>query len=225
MKVGIITYDNQHLKTEEITLALCRDNRVDAITLFAIPYNARRAREVKFAHRPQQESGTHSRHLNHLNKVSYQPWDGQSAIVDDSIDYFVITGAGILDISFANGKSVFNAHPGIIPTSRGLDSFKWAIHDGHPLGVTLHVIDNTVDSGELVAIEPTPTFSDDTLETLAMRHYRNEITLMGNIAGLYDQRISSTAPPGPARMRMPIDIETTMIERFPSYCAKFAIDR
>ena len=42
------------------------------------------------------------------------------------MDFFIITGAGILDVSFAEGKPIA-CHPGIIPTNRGLDSFKWAI--------------------------------------------------------------------------------------------------
>ena len=37
-------------------------------------------------------------------------------------DYCLITGAGILDKKIIGNKKILNIHPGIIPTTRGLDS-------------------------------------------------------------------------------------------------------
>ena len=48
-------------------------------------------------------------------------------------DYCLITGAGILDKKIIGNKKILNIHPGIIPTTRGLDSFKWAIYNLNPL--------------------------------------------------------------------------------------------
>ena len=44
----------------------------------------------------------------------------------------------------------------IIPTSRGLDSFKWALYSGDQLGITIHEISNQVDKGDIVKIIKTP---------------------------------------------------------------------
>ena len=97
-------------------------------------------------------------------------------------DLFVIGGAGIIDIAFAKGKPIVNAHPGIIPLTRGLDSFKWAIYNNDPVGNTLHLIDNEVDKGEILQIQYTPVFSSDSLQTLARRHYEYEIDMLANVS-------------------------------------------
>lgn len=36
---------------------------------------------------------------------------------------------------------IINAHPGYIPVVRGLDSLKWAIVEGLPIGVTTHLLE------------------------------------------------------------------------------------
>ena len=84
---------------------------------------------------------------------------------------FIITGAIILDKEIIGNKKIINVHPGIIPTTRGLDSFKWAIYNLDPLGITLHYIDQRVDSGEVLRVFNTPVYLSDTLQTLARRHY------------------------------------------------------
>tara|TARA_B100001989_G_C24524755_1_gene457986 strand:+ start:390 stop:521 length:132 start_codon:yes stop_codon:yes gene_type:complete len=40
----------------------------------------------------------------------------------------VVGGAGILSDSLVKNFKVVNAHPGLITTTRGLDSFKWAFY-------------------------------------------------------------------------------------------------
>jgi phosphoribosylglycinamide formyltransferase-1 len=81
---------------------------------------------------------------------------------------------------FVRGKKIINCHPGILPAVRGLDAFKWTIYEMKPLGVTLHYIDEEVDSGEIISVIPTPIFITDDLETLARRHYENEIYVLSN---------------------------------------------
>ena len=71
-------------------------------------------------------------------------------------------GAGILSKECVENKKIINSHPGIIPASRGLDSFKWAIYENKPLGVSLHCIDKEVDSGEIISIIPTTVYKTET---------------------------------------------------------------
>ena len=112
----------------------------------------------------------------------------------------MIGGAGIVDISFANGKPIVNAHPGIIPLTRGLDSFKWAIYNNDPVGNTLHLIDNKVDKGEILQIKYTPVFTSDSLESLAQRHYESEIDMLANVIGVIGNRIIPSDIEKPATM-------------------------
>lgn len=214
MKVGIITYDNPHLKTEQIVLNLNRAPGIDRITVFALPFVPRKARSVRFQHRPDQTAAVASRELARLDKVSWQAWDGASDI-GDAEDYFLITGAGIINADRTRGIPIVNCHPGIIPIQRGLDAFKWAILDGNEIGNTLHFIDNEVDSGEVIACLRTEVFADDTLETLARRHYENEIAMMSAFAEyIREGGWTSDAAPQEARMRMPADTEAEMIAAF-----------
>lgn len=213
MKVGIITYDNEHLKTEQLVNNLVLDKRIHEIKLFALPFLKRKERKVLFQHRPNQNTGTLTRNLRKLDKVSFQEWSG-SEIISDIVDFFLIAGAGIIDINFARGKPIVNAHPGIIPTSRGLDSFKWSILNGDRVGITLHLIDKEVDKGEVLFIEKTPIFYDDTIEALARRHYELEIFILSRVLDVLEERVITDAEEKPARLRMPIDSEKNMLKVF-----------
>ena len=124
--------------------------------------------------------GLPTERLAQLRKVFFENWDGKHKIADEC-DLFVVGGAGILDLSFAGKKPVVNAHPVIIPLTRGLDSFKWAIYNNDPLGITIHLIDSEVDKGEILLIEHTPIFPTDKIETLVMRHYELEIEILSNV--------------------------------------------
>jgi hypothetical protein len=48
-----------------------------------------------------------------------------------------------------------NAHPGVLPNYRGIDSFQWAILNGESenVGVTVHWVDRGVDTGPIVRVE------------------------------------------------------------------------
>ena len=105
-------------------------------------------------------------------------------------------------------------YPGIIPLTRGLDSFKWAIYNNDPVGNTLHLIDNEVDKGEILQIEYTPVFSSDSLETLARRHYELEIDMLANVLEVIDNRVIPSDIEKPATMRMKADIEAEMVRKF-----------
>jgi methionyl-tRNA formyltransferase len=47
-----------------------------------------------------------------------------------------------------------NVHPSLLPTNRGPDPLFWTFHDGHhETGVTIHLMDEGLDSGPIVAQE------------------------------------------------------------------------
>ena len=140
-------------------------------------------------------------------------------------DIYLVAGAGILPASAIGRKKILNVHPGVIPSARGLDAFKWSIFDGVPLGVTLHAIDAEVDAGEVIAIVRTPIFPSDSLDSLARRHYELELDVLGEFLTFLDGTAKAgleVYPENPPRMRMPIDTERKMVAKFDEYKRRFS---
>lgn len=132
-----------------------------------------------FSHRPKQNEAVSAKEIAQKWNLKFQECQSDEEISNEC-DIYLITGCGILSPKCLKDKKILNAHPGIIPNSRGLDSFKWAILKDRPLGITLHYIDEKVDCGEIIATLPTPIYPSDTLQTLARRHYENEIASLAN---------------------------------------------
>lgn len=219
MRIGLITYDYTHLKTEQLVCRYIQNEKVKEINLYALPFKPRKERAILFPHRPDMNRSVPTESLAEFSKVKFQKWDGEEDI-SASNDIFVIGGAGILDVSFANEKPIVNAHPGIIPLTRGLDSFKWAIYNNDPVGNTLHLIDNEVDKGEILQIKITPVLTSDSLETLSRRHYEAEIDMLANVLDVIESRLIPTDMEKPATMRMSAEIEAEMVSKFDNWKLK-----
>lgn len=213
MRIGILTYNHAHLKTEQLVFRYIQNNKISEINLYGLPFKPRAERTIVFPHRPDMTHSVPTTNLAELSKVKFQIWDGKQDISEFN-DLFVIGGAGILDIAFAQGKPIVNAHPGIIPITRGLDAFKWAIFNNDPVGNTLHLIDNEVDKGQVLQIEYTPVFVSDSLETLARRHYEMEIDMLANVLEVIDSRVMMDEIDKPATLRMSAEIEGEMVKKF-----------
>lgn len=222
MRIGLLTYDYTHLKTEQLVCRYVQNDKVKEINLYALPFKPRKERTIIIPHRPDMTRSVPAESLAELSRVKFQKWDGKE-VISASNDIFVIGGAGIIDVAFANGKPIVNAHPGIIPLTRGLDSFKWAIYNNDPVGNTLHLIDNEVDKGEILQIMYTQVFTSDSLETLARRHYENEIDMLANVLDVIDDRIIPTDIEKPATMRMNAKTEAKMVRNFDDW--KFKMTR
>ena len=219
MRIGLITYDCEHLKTEQLVFSYIKNPIVTSVNLYALPFTRRTKRDVIIHHRPDMTDSILTKSLAELPKVEFQKWNGKDDISKYN-DIFVIGGAGILEIGFAKGKPIVNAHPGIIPTTRGLDSFKWAIFNDDPIGNTLHLIDEEVDQGQILHIEKTHVLSSDNINTLARRHYENEILLLGQVLNVIENRVTITQESRPSKMRMGIDTEKIVIKKFEKWKIK-----
>ena len=217
MKIGMITYDSPHLKTEQVLMGLILTGQTE-IDIICVPFVARPRRQPLFCHRPDMSSGTHPRLLAEALGL-------RSVIcanvheIPTNYDYMIVGGAGILPPNIVIKVPIINAHPGLIPTVRGLDSFKWSILDGMPLGVTLHFLDAAVDAGEVVASMRTPVIQTDSIETLARRHYELEITMLSNALTFVasGQPSKMDLPVRQARKRMGIEMEKKMLSVFEEY--------
>lgn len=217
--LGIITYQTQHLKTEQILLQLIGSYN---LRVYALPFVPRPSRKVLLQHRPEQSIAAHPQEICQRYGLDYIPVQND-ACIDNGCDLYLITGAGILSPECLRGKKVLNGHPGVIPAARGLDAFKWSIYAQIPLGVTLHYIDERIDAGEVISIVQTPVFPSDTLETYARRHYENEIRMLSN----FEEYLSHPQNPfegiaqGESHRRMKTEQEAELTEKFEQYKKRF----
>jgi len=66
-------------------------------------------------------------------------------------------------------RGVINCHPSLLPYNRGAFPAAWSIMDGSPSGVTIHFMDEGVDTGSILIQTPVQAFSSDTSGTLYAR--------------------------------------------------------
>lgn len=225
-RVGLITYQYPHLKTEQVFYRLL-GKKYD-YKIYALPFSPRPERKVLFAHRPDQTESVHPQLLAAQHSVPYVPCKND-ADIDGGCDVYLIFSGVLLSAACVSSKKIINCHAGIIPVTRGLDAFKWAVYDHKPMGVTLHVIDETVDQGQVLATVPTDVYGSDTLQTLARRHYENEVDCLSRFdeflqlsAGVSSAGTAG-APAGEPRRRMPADLEKELPDKFVTYKKKYAL--
>jgi len=222
MKLCLITYDVPHLKTAQVAIGL-KNRGFDRIDFLLMPFRSRTKRHVLFEHRPAQTVGPEPRSLAGYTSGQIYPYDFWSKLVAE-YDFFIVCGSNIIGEEFARCGKILNVHAGLIPAVRGLDSFKWAILKRLPLGNTLHRIDAQVDAGEVLALCPTPVFAEDDLQTLARRHYENEIWMLTNIDNLLVKpHPTSLLPVGEPTMRMSSENEARMMSGFEDYKKEFSV--
>ena len=218
---GVLTYDTNHLKTEHLLLELIKKKDLNLI-VYALPFIKRKKRKVLFSHRPNMETGQKPEKL--ANKIDI-PFRRINKLDDikDKLEVCLVAGAGILPKEFVKKVVTINCHPGLIPSVRGLDAFKWAILDKKPLGITLHIIDKKIDSGKHLKSVKTSISKDDTIEQLAKKHYKLEIDLLANFREHLEspeKEMSNLARDKP-RMRMPVNLEKSMLHGFEDYIKTF----
>ena len=86
-------------------------------------------------------------------------------------DFIVLINGGILnkDIIKTAKKGVINAHPGLLPDIRGLDAVIHSVLRGVPVGVTLHLINEGIDTGDIIEKYIIPIKSNDNLDDILLK--------------------------------------------------------
>lgn len=81
--------------------------------------------------------------------------------------YMRIVGKTLLD---AYEGKIVNIHPSLLPAFPGKDAVGQALEAGVKVsGVTIHYVDEGIDTGPIIAQEPVTVFPNDTKETLQKR--------------------------------------------------------
>ena len=74
-----------------------------------------------------------------------------------------------------------NLHPALLPYNRGANPNVWTIVDGTPAGVTLHYVDEGIDSGDIIAWRKVPVSPTDTGASLYRRLEEACVTLFRDV--------------------------------------------
>lgn len=209
MDIGIFSYSKYHLKTSKLVEGFLKKKY--KITVILVPFNKYNKRRVFFNHRPNQFNFDKKiKYLNH-KKIKIIPINN---LYKYNFDYLVVGGAGLIDKKIVKKYKIINCHPGLVPQSRGLDSFKWIIYNNLKLGNTLHFIDKKVDYGEIISHKITPVFKNDNLENLAKRHYNNEIDMLLNFQYFLNNKTIYKFKVKHPHKRMKFDLEKELKNKF-----------
>ena len=76
----------------------------------------------------------------------------------------------IIEPKTTKEKVCFNFHPGILPEYKGAGAFSWAIlNKEKKAGITLHLIDKGIDTGDIIEIREFLISKEDTAYSLFLR--------------------------------------------------------
>lgn len=100
-----------------------------------------------------------------------------------------------------------NYHAGLTPTYRGQHPAYWALASGDPdgVGVTVHLVDQGVDTGAVIAQAPVPLSPrDDTIATYQVRQMATALPLfLDAVQGVAAGTVSTHVPEGVSRNWLP----------------------
>ena len=103
--------------------------------------------------------------------------DATAFVASRDADALIYSGGGILRRSILGAPrlGVLNMHIGLLPEVRGMSCPEWSLLTGVPLGVTVHFIDDGIDTGPILLRRELPM--DEAPSTI--RAVRDRLTAMG----------------------------------------------
>ncbi len=91
-----------------------------------------------------------------------------------------------LDILKAYKDKIINIHPALLPSFKGTEGIKEAFDYGVKVtGVTIHFVDEEMDSGPIIMQEAVEIQSNDTQETLSKNIHKVENRIYPEVIGLF----------------------------------------
>ena len=106
--------------------------------------------------KPNLKSLCHSNNILYEKVISFNNNKLVNKLRDMKIDIGAFCGGGLLRKNFLNVFSfgVLNCHMGVLPEYRGMDVVEWPIieREDEKVGVTCHLIDEGIDTGDILKI-------------------------------------------------------------------------
>ena len=140
-------------------------------------------------------------------------------------DVIVLGGSRIIrnNIIDIPKVGILNAHPGLLPEYRGVDVIPWAIYHGDPVGVTIHFVDEGVDTGGIVARKVVDVTEGDTIASLGKKAdvLAGELmaeTVLAIIEGEYVQVVRQSKEDGKQYYRMPARLLRETVRKLGRVC-------
>jgi methionyl-tRNA formyltransferase len=101
-------------------------------------------------------------------------------------DVLVLVGADIAPAALLAEPrmATVNAHYGLLPRYRGMNVTEWSIYHDDPIGVTVHVVDPGIDTGDILLREEIDAIRGDTLAALRPKHQSAAQRLLHTAVGL-----------------------------------------
>lgn len=215
MDCVVLTYDTLHRKTYD-TLCLLKASGYHNVVVWAVPMHYKKTFKPLYEHRPPLSNQISTEEV--CANFHYQyvlSFNGYEDIPVDIEVPILSCGAGIIPQEIVEKYMIINSHPGYIPYARGLDSFKWAIYDDLPIGVTTHFLGDEVDAGKIIERREIPIYSNDTFHALAQRVYETEVEmLVGALEKRKGECFYEKAGSNILHKRMQPEQEIHLMERF-----------
>lgn len=228
--LAVLTYDAPHRKTQDLLRRLQELDHTP-LEVIATPWQERKRHVPLVAHRPSEPEPVGPEEFARRLGFGFRRTASEelaSCLRKLNPELVLIGGAGILPAEIVETLTVINSHPGWLPDVRGLDALKWAILEGLPVGVTVHVAAPEADAGHLIRQAVVPIRACDTFETFAARQYEMEIRMLADAVA--DFRKSPILTPldstkSPVRKRMPREKEEQMLLAFEKWVARASDER
>lgn len=134
--------------------------------------------------------------------------DALAAVSASSPDLLVLTGSDIAPAALLALPRIatINAHYGLLPRYRGMNVTEWSLFHGDLPGVTVHLVDPGIDTGDILLREELPWEPGATLQSLRVRHQeaaaRLLVTAALQLRDGSEQRIPQRADDGRQYYRM-----------------------
>ncbi len=116
--------------------------------------------------------------VEHKNFNSREDFDSELVKIINSYKPDLVVLAGFMRILtpvFTRAVKAINIHPSILPLFAGANAIKESFESGMKIGgITIHFVDDGVDSGEIIAQSAVEKLPNDTLNSFEQRIHETE---------------------------------------------------
>lgn len=110
-----------------------------------------------------------------------------------------------------------NIHTGLVSHYRGVDSAIWALYDNRPdlVGATLHYINKSIDTGQIVSMSPVQILDTDSLDTVFYRSCEVGFNLLSDAFSdiMLDKKVEKKQPNTKGKLFQSKDMNTEIVSR------------